>query len=239
MVRTPSDVELPLRGRVLMAHAVGLLLVTAIGLTGIATLGLSLVYVQKAVAVYAIIAVVTLVNVDQFHPFPQFGAANLVTTIRAVIVALVAALIGEHASGPVGSAAAVAAVLATCLDGWLARRSGLASAFGARFDMETDALLILALSVLAWRFGQAGSWIVLAGLLRYLFIAAGWLAPRMRAALVPSWRRQAICVAQIVGLSLVVSPFVRPPASTAVAAFLLALLLYSFAVDTIGLWRRA
>ena len=37
------------------------------------------------------------------------------------------------------------------VDGWLARRSGIASAFGARFDMEIDALLILVLAVLAWR----------------------------------------------------------------------------------------
>ena len=32
------------------------------------------------------------------------------------------------------------------LDGWAARRQGLVSAFGARFDMEVDALLILALA---------------------------------------------------------------------------------------------
>jgi multidrug efflux pump subunit AcrA (membrane-fusion protein) len=35
------------------------------------------------------------------------------------------------------------------VDGWLARRHEIASRFGARFDMEVDALLILALSVLA------------------------------------------------------------------------------------------
>ena len=32
-------------------------------------------------------------------------------------------------------------------DGWLARRTGTASALGARFDGEVDAFLILALSV--------------------------------------------------------------------------------------------
>ena len=32
--------------------------------------------------------------------------------------------------------------------------------FGARFDMEIDALLILALSILAWRHGKAGAWVV-------------------------------------------------------------------------------
>jgi phosphatidylglycerophosphate synthase len=242
MVRTPREPLLSLRGHVLIAHAVGLLLITGLGLAGIVTLRLSLLYVQKAVAVYAVIAVITLANVDAHHPFGTFGPANIVTTVRAVIVALVTALIGETTSGLVGVTAALAALAATALDGVdgaLARRSGMASAFGARYDMETDAALILSLSLLSWRFGQAGAWIVFAGLLRYLFIAAGWFAPKMRAALFPSWRRQAVCVVQIVGLSLVVSPLLRPPASVGVAAALLALLVYSFAIDTIWLWRRA
>jgi phosphatidylglycerophosphate synthase len=34
------------------------------------------------------------------------------------------------------------------LDGWLARRFGLASAYGARFDMEVDGFLILVLALL-------------------------------------------------------------------------------------------
>jgi phosphatidylglycerophosphate synthase len=242
MVGSSSELRLPLRDRVLMSHAVGLVFVATAGLAGVAFLQLSLLYVQKAVGVYAVIAVVTLLTVDDHHPFPSYGLANLVTTARAAIVALVTALIGEITAGPVGIAAAAAALASACLDGvdgWLARRSGLASAFGARFDMETDALLILGLSVLAWRFEQAGWWIVFAGLLRYLFVAVGWIAPRMQAALLPSARRQAICVVQIIGLSVVVSPLVRPPGSTAIAAALLALLVYSFAVDTVWLWRRA
>jgi phosphatidylglycerophosphate synthase len=241
MVRTPREPLLSLRGRVLFAHAAGLLIVTVFGLTAIATLHLSLAYVQKAVAVYAVIAVITLMTVDDGHPFATFGPANLVTTARAVIVALVAALIGEATSRSVGLSAALASVTAASLDGvdgWLARRTGMSSRFGARFDMELDALLILALSVLVWQFRRAGAWIVLAGALRYLFIVAGWVAPKMQAALFPSWRRQAVCVVQIAGLSLVVSPFVSPPVSTAIAAALLVLLLYSFALDTIWLWRR-
>jgi phosphatidylglycerophosphate synthase len=242
MPPTSSEPLLTLRGRVLFAHATGLLIITAVGLLGIATLHLSLLYVQKAVAVYAVTAVITLMTVDDYHPFPTFGPANLATTARSVIVAMVTALIGEATTRSVALSVAAASVVATMLDGmdgWLARRTGMSSRFGARFDMETDALLILSLSVLTWQFDQAGAWIVLAGALRYLFIAAGWIVPRMRAALFPSWRRQAVCVAQIVGLSLVVSPFVSPPTSAAIAGALLTLLLYSFAVDTIWLWRRA
>ena len=48
-------------------------------------------------------------------------------------------------------------------DGPAARRSGIASRFGARFDMETDALMILVLAVLAWRWDRAGAWVLLPG----------------------------------------------------------------------------
>ena len=96
------------------------------------------------------------------------------------------------------------------VDGWLARRSGLASAFGARFDMEVDALLIMALAILAWQHGKAGSWVLLSGLLRYAFVAAGWLAPWMSRPLPPSRRRQTVCVVQIAGLCAAVAPIVPP-----------------------------
>ena len=41
------------------------------------------------------------------------------------------------------------------VDGWLARRRGMSSAFGARFDMEIDALLVQVLAILVWRYGKA------------------------------------------------------------------------------------
>ena len=65
--------------------------------------------------------------------------------------------------------------------------------------METDALLVMALSVLAWQYGKAGAWVLLCGLLRYLFVAGGWLWPWLRRPLPPSIRRQTICVVQVVG----------------------------------------
>ena len=45
-------------------------------------------------------------------------------------------------------------------DGWVARRTGTATAVGARFDMEVDALLILVLSALVWRYGVTGPWVL-------------------------------------------------------------------------------
>ena len=52
--------------------------------------------------------------------------------------------------------AAIAALALDGVDGPLARASGLASAFGARYDMEIDALLALVLAALIWRTGELG-----------------------------------------------------------------------------------
>jgi phosphatidylglycerophosphate synthase len=176
------------------------------------------------------------------HPFPRFGPANQVTMVRAFLVAIAAGFIGEPSLPGAGWIIASTAVVATLLDGvdgWLARRTGMASAFGARFDMEIDALLIQVLAILAWQYGKAGPWVLVSGLLRYLFVAAGWLMPWMREPLFPSVRRKAICVVQTAGLILTILPPIVPPASEWLAAGSLAALVYSFLIDTLWLWRRA
>src|SRR4051794_31124111 len=64
-----------------------------------------------------------------------FGAANVVTSLRLLLV--IALGVGLHGAPGLVLAALVLAVLALDgLDGWLARRAGLVSAFGAHFDME-------------------------------------------------------------------------------------------------------
>jgi hypothetical protein len=55
----------------------------------------------------------------------------------------------------------------------------------------------------------------------------------------PSRRRQAVCVIQIVALIVVVSPIASPPASVLIAASALAVLAWSFVVDTAWLIRQA
>jgi phosphatidylglycerophosphate synthase len=197
-------------------------------------------YAAKSLAVLTLVMIVATSLVDAHHPFARFGAANQMTMVRAALVALVAGLIGEPPVAPIAAAAtgiAATVVILDGADGWLARRSGVASEFGARFDMEVDALLIMALAILAWRHGKAGSWVLLSGLLRYAFVAAGWLAPWLARPLPPSRRRQTVCVVQIAGLCAAVSPIVIPPASGIVAAMALLALAGSFLVDIVWLWR--
>jgi phosphatidylglycerophosphate synthase len=193
----------------------------------------------KAGAVFAVIAAVVR-SFRTRHPFSTFGTANQLTLARAALVALVAGVIGEPRLPAYAAMAAIVSGIVTALDGvdgWLARRTGLTSAFGARFDMEVDALLILVLSILAWQYDKAGAWIVLAGSLRYLFIGAGWFFPWIQRPLPYRRRRQAICVMQILGSCIIMLPAVTPPLSVRIAAALLGALSASFLIDVLWLWR--
>jgi phosphatidylglycerophosphate synthase len=195
-----------------------------------------------AATIFAAVMLLAIRKLDDHHPHVRFGPANQVTTVRAALVALVAALAGQPPQPAIAAAAAAIAVAGTAidsLDGWLARRSGMTSEFGARFDLEIDALLILVLAILVWRHDKAGAWILLSGLLRYLFIAGGVLWSWLRRPLPPSRRRQAICVVQIAGLILALLPSMRAPVAASIAAASLSALMYSFAIDTLWLWRNA
>ena len=118
------------------------------------------------------------------------------------------------------------------VDGYLARAFSLSSALGARFDMEIDALLILVLSIAGLILGKAGWWVLAIGLMRYGFVFAQVFLPALAGPLPPSFRRKLICVVQVAALCLILVPFVVPPISTFIALLALALLAYSFAVDT-------
>jgi phosphatidylglycerophosphate synthase len=226
---------------VLAAQGVGLLLTFVASSALIRAVGLDeWRYSLTATAAFAVVCAVALGYLHQ-HPFAQFGSANLATTGRAVLVSMVIACIGETRSPSTAWTAALGGTASTLLDGvdgWLARRSGMSSDFGARYDMEIDALLILALAVLAWQHEKAGGWIILAGAMRYLFVAAGYVWPWMNASLPPSTRRKAVCVIQIVGLILAVSPLVPAPTSAGIGLVTLVALIWSFSVDVGWLWQH-
>jgi phosphatidylglycerophosphate synthase len=205
-------------------------------------LGLDTAYLAKAVAVFAAGAAVVLIGLPRHHPFASFGAANQVTLARGVLVALLAGLIGERSdTGAADLAVALATTVAVLdgVDGWLARRTRMASTFGARFDMEMDAALIMVLAVLAWFFGKAGVWVLACGLLRYAFVGASVLLPWLRNPLPPSERRRAIAVVQMVALIVALAPVAPVALSAPVAAIGLAALSLSFLLDIVWLFQNA
>lgn len=198
-------------------------------------------YPWKAAAAFAAIMLIALVRVEEHHPHPRLGAANDVTIIRAWLLSFVVALIGEPPIATLAwfgvAGASVVAVL-DGVDGWLARRTRMPSAFGARFDMEIDALLILVLSVLVWWHGKAGAWVLVSGLMRYAFVAASWGLDWMRRPLRSTFRGKTVAVINMVGLTIALGPIIPVWFSTFAAAVTVTTLTWSFAIDVRRLWRN-
>src|SRR4029453_16748577 len=122
------------------------------------------------------------------------------------------------------------------VDGWLARRTRTASALGAKLDGEVDAFLILVLSIEVAP--TVGSWVLLIGLARYAFLAAGWVLPWLRVPLPRRDWRKTVTGAQ--GVALVIGAWdVSPPAvSRVLLAVALVMLVESFSRDVWWLWRH-
>ena len=206
------------------------------------SLALSDSFLPRLLGLLAVGGILVLYGLPAHGPYHSFGAANCVTLIRAALVAFLAALLFERAALQMQIVVLGAAIIAAALDavdGWLARRTRMASAFGARFDMETDALFILVLCVWAWHLNKAGPWVIAGGLLRYAFVLGAVLVPSLRAPLPESLRRKTIAALQMVALLLVICPFVPAPWSAAIAAAALLALSISFLTDTRWLLLRA
>ncbi|MGH3366433.1 MAG: CDP-alcohol phosphatidyltransferase family protein, partial [Nocardioidaceae bacterium] len=168
------------------------------------------------------------------------GPADLVTLLRATFACGVAALVGD-AFVQQPAVTALIALSATALaldavDGWVARSTRTVSTFGARFDGEIDAFLILVLSV--YVAGSFGAWVLLIGAVRYAFGAAGWAMPWMRRQLPPRYWRKVVAGVQGVVLTVAAADVLPRVLTYAVLGVAFALLAESFGRDVLWLWRR-
>ncbi|NUT99459.1 MAG: CDP-alcohol phosphatidyltransferase family protein [Saccharothrix sp.] len=163
------------------------------------------------------------------------GPADRVTLARGLLVGGVTALVADRA-GATAVVVALAAVALTLdfVDGQVARRTGTASPLGARFDMEVDAFLILVLSVHAAL--VFGPWALAIGAMRYVFVAASWVAPWLRGELPPSFARKTVAAGQ--GVLLVAAVAGVVPFAWVLVALALAALVWSFGRDVRWLWRN-
>jgi phosphatidylglycerophosphate synthase len=170
----------------------------------------------------------------------RLGPASCVTLARATLAVGVAALVADSFTHdtPVALLVTLAATaLALDLaDGWLARRTGTASALGARFDGEVDAFLILALSI--YVAPASGAWVLAIGVARYVFLAGEWLLPWMRAPLPPRRWRKLVAATQGVVLTVTAAGVLPRALTQALLAAALAALAASVGECTWWLWRR-
>ncbi len=172
----------------------------------------------------------------------DFGWANRATLLRGCLVIVLVALApyAEHLTDNLWlyGLMALLALILDGVDGKVARATGSESDFGARFDMELDALFILGLSIAVLALGKAGIWVLALGLIRYAFVAAGHFAAWLNAPLPDSFRRKTVCVWQIVTLLVAVLPLINSLFASTTLATALALLVWSFFVDIHWLYQR-
>ena len=221
--------------RSVLVSGISILLLLAI-VAGVVqhTQGLGGFFVAKSIGFYLLGFLLLFAGLSSHLPLARFGAANQATLLRGSLVALLFGFLGEQTSQSM--AWLVVAIGAICIaldgiDGWLARRHASASSLGARFDMETDALAILALSLLAWQLDKTGVWVLAAGALRYMFLAASFVFPWLEHELAPNRRRQTVCVVQVISLIACLTPTIAVPWSGLIAAVGLVLLVWSFSTD--------
>ena len=194
-------------------------------------------HLRTASLIYALISLWVWTQYPKYSSGKPFGLANTVTLSRAVLISIFAGFIGHPQTVP--ESILLIAIIGTLalvldgMDGWVARRIGTAGPFGARFDMELDAFFILILCVLVVEAGRMGWWVLWAGLLRYLYVAAGLLFARLRQPLVPRKRRQAITVIQTATLLVCLPPLLDPSLEMIVLVIAIGLLTLSFATDVI------
>jgi phosphatidylglycerophosphate synthase len=197
---------------------------------------------------YAVMSWLVLAGLTRHAHPDRFGLANAITLGRAALTALLfgvagewllggIAMLGTHMRWLLAGGAALILVL-DGLDGPAARRSGMASPFGARFDMEADALFVVVLSLVAVASGAVGFWLLASAGMRYAFLAAMQFDARLAAPLPPLMRRKMIYVVQA-GAPIIALLPICPPAfawTLCIAAF--ALIAYSFAADMVWLLSR-
>ena len=141
---------------------------------------------------------------DRWTPSRRFGVANTITLVRLLAVAGLEIVSGALPPFPF-VALVVALLLLDAVDGRVARARGEASELGAAFDMETDALSIMMLSLLLWQQRLVPAWVLAAGLWRYGYAAIVALVPSLGEAPRSSFAR-VVFVVLVLSLTLAFWP---------------------------------
>ena len=169
----------------------------------------------------------------------RFGAANVVTAVRSTLVGVITGIVVASFFEPIPIGLLVAlvvpALLLDAVDGWVARRTNSVSELGARFDMEVDAFLLLVLSKYVSQ--TSGLSVLAIGLMRYAFVAAGWIFPWLRQQLPFRYWRKVVTAVQGIALATAVAGLL-PALDALLVAIALALLVESFGRDVVWLAAR-
>lgn len=158
------------------------------------------------------------------RPLPP---ADAVTSVRLLLGLIFFFLIRSADISPASALAIVFLIeFADGLDGWLARRTGTTK-FGGIWDMESDAFVILLLSAGVYWFEVLPIWVLIPGVIRYVFFFP-FLFLKPEGGKFPgslSWFSKTVCVAAVFCLA---SAWYLPGAAFTAIAIITALISISF-----------
>lgn len=172
---------------------------------------------------------------------PTTTPADRVTLGRAVLACACTAMVALVVLDGVPPrtwwlfALAVPTLLLDAVDGFVARRTGTVTPAGALLDMQVDAGVLVVLAVAVASF--LGPWVLLIGVLRYAFVAATWVRPRLRRQLPRSQFRRVVAGTQGAVLAASLAPAVPVAEARTAVLVALALLLVSFGTQVLSLER--
>jgi phosphatidylglycerophosphate synthase len=168
-------------------------------------LGWQLGWLSASTAGFCFLVLATLVA--RHSRARTFGIADVVTLLRGLGVCFLAGIALQSLIGRLERHGLFAMIImgTVCLlldgvDGRVARARREASAFGARFDVETDAAMLVVLSVAVAALGIAGWWVLAIPAMRYAYVAASLVVPALRTPLPYRFSGKVIAVAQAVAL---------------------------------------
>ena len=200
-----------------------------------------------ATGLFLISMALILVGLILHYPHKRLGACNMITQVRTAIVAVLTVPLVEP-EVVVNRwewifALAVVAFALDGVDGWLARRAGLISEFGGRFDVEVDTALAAVLSLNLVQSITPGTPTLLVslfilGFTRYAFVLASWIQPWLAAEMPQRLSRKAVCVVQI---GTLVAALLIPVTGWPIGAMMpvaAGLVVWSFARDILWLAQQ-
>ena len=182
-----------------------LLAATGPVLLGSALLGWQLSWLSASTATFCFLLLAALVA--RHSRARSFGIADVVTLSRGLGVCFLAGLALQALAGGLAQHGVLTMIImgTLCLtldgvDGRVARARGEASAFGARFDVETDAAMLVVLSLAVAALGIAGWWVLAIGGMRYGYVATSLVVPALRTPLPYRYSGKVVAVIQAVAL---------------------------------------
>jgi phosphatidylglycerophosphate synthase len=163
------------------------------------------------------------------------GWADALTGVRLALLSLVAASMPE-APAAWTLAALAANVVLDALDGFVARKLGDSTAFGAVFDREVDAFFVL-VAYLHFRLdGWIGAAVLFAGLLPYAYRLFAAVGPVPVAA---GHKERAAAAMAGLNFLLLLAAMAAPDYSSRILIASVAVVCASFAGSFMGLYRHA